>query len=337
MNNVTLHRTMITWLFITLLSVVLSLSQMDEAIAQSTDVNAQKQALSSLAQFTNQVSNMRSVASKSIGPYPFHTRCTWCSAKEWWGLGLCTEETTETWDTNVDFTWTRQGLTSILDRSQRYANTFSDSYRPTQSWLKGLPEFSAKFDTAADIVLTVQEEIKAGVGPNFQQRILVTQVLQNLSNDLNRSVSLLQNGTSTLAAFLQQQSSYRQAIQQSINGADQSAQQALASLENQSKTHPCQDGLNEKYTKIREDFSSSLQEISGAFQNLEGSSREAEKSLAQLLGAVVNFQTELNSVLDSVNAARDEKLGSFLKRLNLSIAKEQWRSIADYAATNLSS
>jgi uncharacterized coiled-coil DUF342 family protein len=336
MKNSTSYWTIATWLVIPLLSAILWLSQVNVAVAQTNAVNAQQQAISRLDQFTNQVSNMRSVVGKSLGPYPIYTRCTWCSEKEWWGLGLCTRETTETWDTKVDFTWTRQRLTNTLDKSQRYASTFSNSYQPTQNWISELPKFSTKFDTAANVVLTVQQEIKAGIGPNFQQREVVTQALQDLSNDLNRSAFLLQNGTSALASFLQNQSAYREEIQRGINGADQSAQQALTNLENQSKTHHCQDGLNEKYAGIRADFSRSLQEISDAFQQLGGSSREAEKSLALLLGTVVNSQTDLNTVLELVQAASNEKLGSFLERLHLSQAKEQWKNMADYAASNLS-
>lgn len=336
MKNLAKCRMLPIWLVILLLSTALWLLPANVAVAQTSNVAAQKEAISRLDQFNNQVSNMRSVVNKPLGPYPIHTRCTWCSKKEWWGFGFCTEETTETWDTEVDFTWTRQTLSRMLDQAQRNASTFSSRYEPTQAWINSLPGFSTKFDAKADIILAVQADIKAGVGPNDQQRQTVTQALLELTQDLGRISSLLQDATSALAAFLQQQSSYKEAIRLAINDADRSAQEALTNLENQSKTHRCQDGLKEKYDGIRADFSRSLQEISNAFRMLEGSSREAEESLGKLLGSVVNSQTELRTVLNSVNAAGNDELGSFLGQLRLNAAKRQWRDLADSANNNLS-
>jgi hypothetical protein len=337
MKNIVKYRKHLNWLFILVLSAVLWLSPVNATVAQTNSVTVSRDVFSRLEQFKNEVSNMRSVASKPLGPYPIYTRCTWCSEYAWWGLGLCTQETTETWDTKVDFTWTRQSLSRVLERVQQNTNTFARSYEPTQVWLNGLPEFSAKFDTTADIILAVQREIKAGVGPNDQQRNKVKQALQELGKDLDRSASLLQVSTSALATFLQQQSAYKGDIKGAIDGADSSAKEALANLEKQSQTHHCQDGLNEKYASIKAEFSSSLQENSVAFQKLEGSSKEAEKSLAQLLGSVVSYQTELKSVLDLVNASGNDELGSFLEKLHLNAAKQQWRDLANSATSNLSS
>ncbi|MEG4581022.1 hypothetical protein QUA71_15615 [Microcoleus sp. MON1_C5] len=336
MKNKAKCRMLPIWLVIVLFSAVLWVLPADVAVTQISNVTGQKEAISRLAQFNNQVSNMRSVVNKPLGPYPIYTRCTWCSEKKWWGLGLCTKTTTETWDTKVDFTWTRQTLSRMLDQAQRNASTFSSRYEPTQAWINSLPGFSAKFDATADIILAVQADIKAGVGPNDQQRQTVTQALLELTQDLGRSSSLLQDATSSLAAFLQQQSSYKEAIRQATNDADRSAQEALTNLGNQSRTHRCQDGLNEKYAGIRADFSRSLQEISDAFRMLEGSSREVEGSLASLLGFVVNSQSQLQTVINLVNVAKNDELGSFLERLHLNAAKKQWRDLADYAVGKLS-
>lgn len=305
-------------------------------LAQTNGVTAQKEAISKLAQFTNEVSNMRSVVSKPLGPYTISTSCTFCIEKEWWGLGLCTKEKTQRWSAKVDFTGTRQPLLRTLERSQQNANAFSSRYQPIQAWISGLPEFSKKFDNAANLVLTIQQDIKAGIGPNDTQRVKVTQTLQGLVEDLDRSASLLQGGTSALAAFLQQQSANRDAIRKAIDSADQSSQQALINLEKQTSTQRCQDGVKEKYDGIRSDFSRSLQEILAAFQTLQGSSQEAEKGLALLMGNVLSSQTDLKSVLDSVNAARNDQMGSFLEQLHLNAAKKQWKAMADYAVGNLS-
>ena len=332
MKNTTQYRRLPIWLVTVLLSTALWLSPANVAVGQTNDETAYKEAVSHLEQFKNEVLGMRSVVSKRLGPYPIYTTCTWCSSY----FIFCIQTTTETWDIEVDFTWTRQRLSRLLEQTQQNVSTFSRSYEPTQAWINGIPGFSAEFDNSANIVLSVQKEIKEGVGPNDQQRQTVTEALQELTKDLDRSSSLLQSGTSALAAFLQQQSAYREAIRQAIDGANQSAQEALTELENKSSTHRCQDGLKEKYDRIRADFSRSIQEISGAFQQLEGSSREAEKSLAQLLGAIVSSQTEINTVLDSVNAAGNQNLGSFLEQLHLNTAKKLWSNLADYAVANLS-
>jgi len=321
------------WLVIVLLSAALWLLPADVAVAQISNVTGQKEAIFRLDQFNNQVSNMRSVVNKPLGPYIISTGCTWCSQEF---LGLCIEHRSETWSTSVDFKITRERLSGMLDQAQQNASTFSSRYERTQAWINSLPGFSAKFDATADIILAVQADIEAGVGPNDQQRQSVTQALLDLTQHLGKSSSLLQEATSSLATFLQQQISDKEAIGQVINDADSYAQQVFTRLENDSRTKRCQDGVNEKYAGIRADFSRSLQEISDAFRMLEGSSREVEGSLALLLGSVVNSQSELKTVINLVDVARNDELGSFLERLHLNAAKKQWRDLADYAATKLS-
>jgi len=43
----------------------------------------------------------------------------------------------------------------------------------------------------------------------------------------------------------------------------------------------------------------------------------------------VNSQTELKTILNLVNAAGNDKLGSFLEQLHLNAAKKQWRELAN--------
>lgn len=336
MKSIVKYRKHLNWLLIIVLSAFLWLLPVNVAVAQTNSVTVPRDVFSRLEQFKNEVSNMHSVVSKPLGPYTISTSCSFCIEKAWYGLGSCTKTRTEKWGTEVDFAWTRQSLSRVLEQSEKNTDTFSSGYQLTQAWLNELPGFSAKFDTTADIILAVQQEIKSGVGPNEQQRGIVKQALQKLGDDLRRSSSLLQSGTRALAAFLQQQSAYKKDIKQAIDGADRSAQEALTNLEDQTNKQRCQGGVREKYDGIRADFSRSLQEISVAFQKLEVSSREAEQSLAQLLGSVVNSQTELKSVLYLVNAAGNDKLGSFLEKLHLNAAKQQWRDLADSSVVHLS-
>jgi hypothetical protein len=327
MRIIVMSRPLANWLGIAF-SIALWFVPVNGAIAQSQDTSAYIEAISRLEQFKQDLSGMRSVVGQTLGPYPINTQCTWCSEYAWWGLGLCTENTTQTWGLNVDFTWTRQSLAQLIEQAQQNASRFNSSYAPTQAWINGLPEFSQKFDSTVNTVLAVREQIRAGVGPDDQQRMTVTQALQEASRDLDSSMSLLQSGTSSIAAFLQQQSDYREAIQRAIAGADQSAQSALANIENESRRQRCQDGLDAKYTGIKADFSRSIQSIAGAFQSLEGSSRSAEKGLALLLGSVVSNQTELKTVLNLVRATSNDQLGSFLEKLHLNAAQQQWRDLA---------
>jgi hypothetical protein len=329
MKLIVVGRILVGGLMIVFISAALWLVPFQGAIAQSQDSKAHAEALAHLGQFQQDIAGMRAVVGAPLGPYPIRTQCTWCSESAWWGLGLCTKNTTETWDVNVDFTWTRQRLSQLLAQAQQNASNFNSSYAPTQAWINGLPEFRQKFDAMASTVLAVQAEIKAGIGPDDQQHNTVKQALQASSKDLDRSLSLLQAGTRALASFLQGQSAYREAIQQAIAGADQSALTALANLEAQSRTHHCQEGLDAKYSGIKADFSRSIQSIAGTFQALERSSRSAENSLALLLGSVVSAQTELKTVLNLVVATSNDQLGSFLERLHLNAAKQQWQALAN--------
>jgi hypothetical protein len=307
------------------------------AAAQSINVAAGTDALAQVAQFGKDVQAMRSVAATPMGPYDLSTRCTWCSEHAWWGFGSCTQNTTEAWNAKVDFTWTRSRLNQVLAQAAQSANNFPKAYAPFQAWINAIPAFSARFDKAADIVLNTQQQIKAGQGPNDQQRQAVTQALQDLVNDLAANAAQLDGATKTLAAALQQQSAYGPALRQAIDGADQSARTALAGLQQQANTHHCQDGLPEKFSRIKVGFTVSITQISASFQKLEASRQAADRGLAFLLGSVVSSRTDLQSVMGQIKAAKSDVLGSFLERLHLASAKAQWEQIAAYATSRLSS
>ncbi len=306
------------------------------AAAQSIDVASGTDALARVAQLASDVQLMRSIASAPLGPYDLSTRCTWCSEHAWWGLGMCTQNTTETWNAKVDFTWTRSRLNAVLAQAAQSANTFPAAYAPLKAWISTIPALTGSFDKAADVVLSIQQQIKAGQGPNDQQRQTVTQALQGLISALSGNATQLDNATKALAAALQRQSAYGPAIKQAIDGADQSARSALASLQQQASTHHCQDGLADKFNRIKAEFSASIGQISATFQKLEASRQAADRGMAFLLGAVVSSRTDIQSVMDQIKAANSDTLGSFLERLHLASAKAQWNQIAAYSTSRLS-
>jgi len=302
------------------------------AAAQTIDAASGTDALARVTQLANDVRAMRSVVSTPLGPYDLSTQCTWCSEHAWWGLGMCTRNTTETWNAKVDFTWTRARLNQVLLQAGQNADAFPNAYAPVRAWMNAIPSFTARFDKAADVVLTTQQQIKAGQGPNEQQRQAVTQALQDLVDALAGNAAQLDAATKSLATVLQRQSAYGPAIKQAIDSADQSARAALASLQQQASTHHCQDGLADKFNRIKGEFSTSMGQISAAFQKLEASRQAADRGLAFLLGAVVSSRTDIQSVMDQIKAAKSDALGSFLERLHLASAKAQWQQLAAYSS-----
>lgn len=296
--------------------------------AQDVTGAALNNAVVSLAQFRQQVADMRAVVQQPLGPFRIESSCSWCSARAWYGFGTCTETTHASWGGPVDFSWTRGQLHAVLTRAEQDAGAFTSGYAPTQAWIDGLPAFSASFDTTADLVLGVQQAIKQGQGATDAQRQQVTLALETLAADLARSSTQLQAGARALAVSLQQQSSYRDAIKSAIDGASQSAEDALRNVEKSAMGHPCQDGVPQQFAAIRVNFSASTARISSAFQQLDARSREAENALAVLLGGVVNSQTQMKSILSMVTAAGNDQLGSFLEQLHLAAAKKQWSNLA---------
>ncbi len=289
-------------------------------------------ALARIVQLESDVRTMRAAASVPLGPYDIGTQCTWCSSSF---IGICLAHTTQTWHTTVDFTWTRSHLNQILAQMQQNADAFPQAFAPVQAWINSLPAFTARFDRAADIVLSVQQQIKAGNGPNDQQREAVTQALQTLINDLAANAGQLEDGTKALAVALQQQSAFGPELRQAIGSADKSAKSSLASLENAASTQRCQDGVSDKFNVIKGEFSNSIGNISAAFQKLEASRQASDRGLAFLLGSLVSARTDMQSVMDEIHAASNDALGSFLARLHLASAKAQLQQITDYATSHL--
>lgn len=295
------------------------------------DVNGTKQALAALGQLQRDIQDMRGAMNAPLGPYNLETQCTWCSEHAWWGLGLCTQETTRTQRATVDFNWTRQQLVNLLNAAQAQANSFNAAYAPAQAWLRNLPGFNASFQQTSAVVLQVGDAIRAGQGPDDAQRQQVTQALQALVGALAASRQQLDVGTRALAGYLQQQASLRQQIGNAIGTSDQSAQQALASFVNTTKTWQCQGGLDQRFNQMRGDFNGATQRLSATFQQLQASSQAAEQGLATMTGTLVSAQGDYQAVLNQLQAAQNDQLGSFISRLHLDVARRQWQQLADYA------
>jgi hypothetical protein len=282
--------------------------------------------LSRLTQFSNDVRKMREIAGAKLGPYLLMVRCPVAGIDQWPLRGFV-------------FDKPRRLLETTLAGVEKDASSFSKNYEPTQAWIDGLPQFSVKFDNAADRVLGVQADIRAGRVPSDQQRQVVKTALQELVDDLGRSSEQLRSGTKALAIALQQQSSYRDTIKQAIEGYDQSAQDELGRLESLALSWPypasCKVEMRDSFNRIKGQFSDFIREIWAAFETAVLSNRKAQEGLASLLGTTLNSQTKLQSVVEGVEAAKNEELGSFLEGLNISSAKIEWEELAS-AASKLS-
>lgn len=302
------------------------------AEGQTQTVDDMKRAFALLRQYQADVENVRSVASRPLGPYQISTSCTWCSDRAWWGFGTCTENTTQRFSFTADFTRTRSGLLSVLSAANQNAGMLVTSYAPTQAWLDSLPDFSNKFNAAADRALAVQQTLKPGLSPTPEQQKTLVQALTELDSYMNNAAGSLQSGVKVLADSLQRQSAYRDSILRAIDTAGQSANDELGrlKLQVQQKANPsCYDNLvNNNFNPIRNQFADSIQAIQAAFQKLDASSRDAEKGLGLLLGNIISFRTDVQSVTKLVSAATTDQTGSFIAKLRLAAAKTQWSTLA---------
>ncbi|WP_426756942.1 hypothetical protein [Myxococcus sp. Y35] len=294
------------------------------AAAQRSRAELQE-AIAQLALFQGEVHNLRRVIQKPLGPYTVSSACSWCASEF---LGICFRQASQAWSQRVDFSGPREQLDRVVAQAESGASALTKRYAPTQAWIDGLPAFSAEFAATADRVLAVQQAIKQGQGPTDTQRQDVTRALQRLSEGLSRSEEQLQAGIQALSVSLQQQSSYRDVIQQAIAGTDAAVTAELARLTEATRSSRCQEGVPAQFASIRSEFTRSTQEIKAAFQRMDASSRSAEQGLAMLLGTVISSRTDLKSVIELVQAASNDKLGSFLEQLHLSAAKQQWEALA---------
>lgn len=296
--------------------------------ALASEAAALGDALDQLALVQREVARMRAVASQRLGPYELRTQCTYCSNEL---LGICTAHAVESRRQIVDFSWARGQVDGVLAQAERDAGALAIGYAPAQAWVAGLPAFSARFDAIADVVLGVEKAIQQGIGPNEQQRRSATQALLHLTGELGRSSMQLEAGVRALAVSREQQSASRGTIRQAIDGTERSAQTAWRDLEAAARGQRCEDGQVAKFSAIRGDFSRATQEIAGAFERLDSSSREGQKTLDGLLGAVLGARREVESVLRLLAAADTDQLDSFLGRLHLDADKRQWHELAKAA------
>jgi hypothetical protein len=294
------------------------------ALAQAPSPQALEQAVNQLARFEGEVDRMRGIVHHSIGPYTIGSSCRRCSSEF---LGICFAYRTESWRQQIALLGLVQ-VDDVLTQAQADGVRLEDSYAPTRQWIAGLPAFSAQFGSAADIVLALQQQIGQGKAATPAQRDQVTAALGQLYDGLAKSAAQLESGVQTLAVALQKQSDYRNQIQQAINMSAQSAQQDLARAEAIARTQSCQDGVAQQLNGIRNDFGNSMQQLSQSFGQLGAASGDAERSLSVLLGAVVNSRTEMQSVMNLVQAAKGDQIGSFLEQLHLAAAKKQWEDLA---------
>jgi hypothetical protein len=307
------------------LPLLLALQLPARAYAQATTTQALGEAISQLAQFQGEVARMQDISRQSIGPYFLRLSYSWCEID--FGIFGCARRATRECVRPV-FLDGMQQLEGALGRARSDGVQLEQSYAPTRAWIADLPRFSAGFAASADIVLAIQQLSRQGQVPSQQQRDQVTAALEKLQADLARSASQLDAGVGALAAALQRQSAYREEIRQAIEVSTQSAQQDLDRAARDLSTTRCSDGLAEQINAIRATFANSARQLQASFGSLGAASSGAERSLAVLLGAVVDSRTGMQSVLKLVQAARNDQIGSFLEQLHLAAAKKQWEDLA---------
>jgi hypothetical protein len=284
-----------------------------------SQASAQSQsALSLLKQYQGELARVSEVAGKRLAASTIYLVCRSKSGYEM-RRGF-----------TVGLPKTRWSILYPLFGAQQNVKSFSASFAPAQAWIDRLPEFSRQFNVNADIVLGVQQDIKAGNGPTDQQRQTVAQALKNLTGILDAGSEPLRQGTSALATFLQRYSEDRQKITQAIAGFDRSAHPELEGLSPYSYMLP--NSQWECTPDLKNAFESQVRDIKrdvlDAAQNLETSSKPAERAVAELLGFVVSNQTDIKSVRDMVNAAKADQLGGFLQGLHLDAAKIRLAALA---------
>lgn len=304
------------------------------AAGQEIDVDSAKEAITLLARFRDDVREMQSVVATPLGPFGVSGKCSYCTSHFMW----CWSYATLSWSHGIDFTESRAPLSRALESAERHAGSFAAGYEPTRAWLRGLPGFSARFEEVSTTVLAVRREIGQGIGPSPEQRLRVTRALNQLTDELGASAAQLRDGIQALAAFLQTHIADLEAIRQAQQTHQRVGAATLQSVQGQAQTQKCDRPLAIfQLIEIEDRFRYSIAVIRGAFEKLEVSSRGAEPGLAVLLGAVVNSQTQLQKVLELIEAASRDELGSFLERLHLDNARAQWKSLAEHATAVLSS
>lgn len=287
-----------------------------------------EQAMEALARFEADVLAMQQAARTPLGPYPVQTRCSWCMERAWWGFGTCTKTGTESFNTTVDFTWTRQDLGRALERTQQDMGSLTQAWQPAQAWFGNLAAFSLQFERLADRVSTVQEQLRQGIGPNAEQRLTVTAALAALARDMERSAVQLESGTRALAMVAEVIGTQRERIGAAMASSTASAREALQQFERKTQPMHCQDELRKKFSIIHADFDRSASGIANAYERLAGSSAAAQKAMGILLGDVVARRSDIEAALELVRAAQEDQLGGMLERLHLNAARQLFQQMA---------
>ncbi|HEU4372066.1 MAG TPA: hypothetical protein VFS02_01170 [Telluria sp.] len=282
-----------------------------------------------LTRFERDVAAVSALARQRLGPFELDTQCTYCSREF---LGICAEHATESLRRMIDFGASREQIDATLAQALRDAAALADRYAPAQAWIDGLPSFSARFDSAADVVHGIGQAIRQGVGPNERQQRDATQALLALTGELGRSAMQLESGVRALNVAIDQASGYRSAIRAAIDGSEQAGRSAWHELDRASRQRRCRDSPAASFNAIRDDFSRAAQEVAGAFDLLDADTRASERALAALLAAVTDARTEVETVLRLLAAAGSDQLGAFLDRLDLAAAKRQCSELAQAAA-----
>ncbi len=293
-------------------------------------------AVSALRKYRREIKSTLDSARRPLGPFQLEGKCSWCSSQPWWALGACVETTTRTVSNRVDFSATRVKLVQVLADADDHAAQFVQRYSSTEKWVKALPEFSRGFNRDADIILEIQEEIKAGNGPTEQQQQRVKQALDGLTATVEAAAETLTASSAMLVESLDRQSDFRESIALALAESGQAGDRELTRLTRQISADLNQNCANsvaqDNFQPIRDQFENSIQGFSSAFQTLEAHSRQLEEALAALSGALQSSLTELKAVSDLVSAAHTDRLGSFLATIHLNAAKKSWAALA--AANN---
>ena len=274
----------------------------------------------------NDIDNFKAVAMQIVGPYTLNYKHTVTKTTSAGGHDYQSHKT-YTCATTVSFATTQTGLVNAVTGVPDGISALESATADLTTWSGLVPGVSAQFNA-----LVAQEtELKASsqTAPvSVEDKDTFDASLTQARKLIVDSTVYLQTSLQSMVLFIGQSSDYQNAVSAAIATASASAIPNLNAASDSIKKQGCPNGLGGDYARIQGDIDGWIDRLRQAEATSAADSGTAQQSAADLAAFAIASQENLRSIQDELESAGTQDPGSFIQRLDLSVAQGQWNAIA---------
>lgn len=287
------------------------------------ETGAQTNALAALALLNTACADGTTVVNQHpLGPYNGTGSCS----------PLCSQ--TYNWQYRFDFTFFNSLINTTIG-TVNLGSGYNDAFQPTQTWLEtNLPNYSNALTGNITTILQIDTAVKnAGGTITPEQTAQLATAFSNLNTVLQNNLNEFNNGLQKIAAFLNQQNSQINYLQNQAANFQANIQGTISGVV---INVPCgKNDIEMFFDSVRSQVNSIFSTMQPSFNTINYNFQTALQAIEKVAGVFLSLQTNNDLITRFINQAQTLPPVSINRMLLLENAVGTWNDLVTEANLQL--